>query len=159
MIGRSVSSKPFCCSWAAIRSVWLLHTHTHTDTHRWLTPCGADRTTGERNSVCQGSDVSSGSAVRSRMAPDVCPVLQVELLIENEAEKDYLYDVLRMYHQWVPPVAARCGCSVCVCEQVALSFWFSLCHAHSCMFTPLYYYMNKMLLNRRCPEKLLNQNW
>lgn len=25
--------------------------------------------------------------------------LQVELLIENEAEKDYLYDVLRMYHQ------------------------------------------------------------
>uniref|UniRef100_A0AAQ5YUZ5 Harmonin n=1 Tax=Amphiprion ocellaris TaxID=80972 RepID=A0AAQ5YUZ5_AMPOC len=33
------------------------------------------------------------------MAPDVCVVLQVELLIENEAEKDYLYDVLRMYHQ------------------------------------------------------------
>ena len=28
-------------------------------------------------------------------------VLQVELLIDNEAEKDYLYDVLRMYHQWV----------------------------------------------------------
>ncbi|KAK0153672.1 Harmonin [Merluccius polli] len=26
-------------------------------------------------------------------------VLTVELLIENEAEKDYLYDVLRMYHQ------------------------------------------------------------
>lgn len=26
-------------------------------------------------------------------------VLQVELLIDNEAEKDYLYDVLRMYHQ------------------------------------------------------------
>ena len=25
--------------------------------------------------------------------------VQVELLIENEAEKDYLYDVLRMYHQ------------------------------------------------------------
>uniref|UniRef100_A0A3B4EM74 Harmonin n=1 Tax=Pygocentrus nattereri TaxID=42514 RepID=A0A3B4EM74_PYGNA len=25
--------------------------------------------------------------------------LQVELLIDNEAEKDYLYDVLRMYHQ------------------------------------------------------------
>lgn len=24
---------------------------------------------------------------------------QVELLIENEAEKDYLFDVLRMYHQ------------------------------------------------------------
>ncbi|KAK7891707.1 hypothetical protein WMY93_023670 [Mugilogobius chulae] len=24
---------------------------------------------------------------------------KVELLIENEAEKDYLYDVLRMYHQ------------------------------------------------------------
>uniref|UniRef100_A0A8C9X1K8 Harmonin n=1 Tax=Sander lucioperca TaxID=283035 RepID=A0A8C9X1K8_SANLU len=33
------------------------------------------------------------------MAPDVCSFLQVELLIENEAEKDYLYDVLRMYHQ------------------------------------------------------------
>lgn len=73
--------------------------HTHTDTHRWLTPCGVDRTTGERNSVCQGLTFSSGSAVRSRMAPDVCPFLQVELLIENEAEKDYLYDVLRMYHQ------------------------------------------------------------
>uniref|UniRef100_A0A673IFS0 USH1 protein network component harmonin n=1 Tax=Sinocyclocheilus rhinocerous TaxID=307959 RepID=A0A673IFS0_9TELE len=28
----------------------------------------------------------------------VCAV-QVELLIDNEAEKDYLYDVLRMYHQ------------------------------------------------------------
>lgn len=28
-------------------------------------------------------------------------VCQVELLIDNEAEKDYLYDVLRMYHQWV----------------------------------------------------------
>uniref|UniRef100_A0A7N6AS98 Harmonin n=1 Tax=Anabas testudineus TaxID=64144 RepID=A0A7N6AS98_ANATE len=26
-------------------------------------------------------------------------LLRVELLIENEAEKDYLYDVLRMYHQ------------------------------------------------------------
>lgn len=24
---------------------------------------------------------------------------QVELLIDNEAEKDYLYDVLRMYHK------------------------------------------------------------
>lgn len=24
---------------------------------------------------------------------------QVNLLIDNEAEKDYLYDVLRMYHQ------------------------------------------------------------
>lgn len=33
------------------------------------------------------------------MAPDVSFLLQVELLIENEAEKDYLYDVLRMYHQ------------------------------------------------------------
>uniref|UniRef100_A0A3Q3KSK2 Harmonin n=1 Tax=Mastacembelus armatus TaxID=205130 RepID=A0A3Q3KSK2_9TELE len=33
------------------------------------------------------------------MAPYVCGFLQVELLIENEAEKDYLYDVLRMYHQ------------------------------------------------------------
>uniref|UniRef100_A0A8C3GCJ6 Harmonin n=1 Tax=Cyclopterus lumpus TaxID=8103 RepID=A0A8C3GCJ6_CYCLU len=30
---------------------------------------------------------------------NVFPFLQVELLIENEAEKDYLYDVLRMYHQ------------------------------------------------------------
>lgn len=29
---------------------------------------------------------------------EVC-VLQVELLVDNEAEKDYLYDVLRMYHQ------------------------------------------------------------
>jgi len=28
----------------------------------------------------------------------VC-VVQVELLVDNEAEKDYLYDVLRMYHQ------------------------------------------------------------
>ena len=35
------------------------------------------------------------------MCPDVCFLLQVESLIENEAEKDYLYDVLRMYHQWV----------------------------------------------------------
>lgn len=26
-------------------------------------------------------------------------VAQVELLVDNEAEKDYLYDVLRMYHQ------------------------------------------------------------
>lgn len=33
------------------------------------------------------------------MAPDVFTFLQVELLIENEAEKDYLFDVLRMYHQ------------------------------------------------------------
>uniref|UniRef100_A0A672H1U5 Harmonin n=1 Tax=Salarias fasciatus TaxID=181472 RepID=A0A672H1U5_SALFA len=33
------------------------------------------------------------------MVPDVFVFLQVELLIENEAEKDYLYDVLRMYHQ------------------------------------------------------------
>uniref|UniRef100_A0AAX7SWI2 PDZ domain-containing protein n=1 Tax=Astatotilapia calliptera TaxID=8154 RepID=A0AAX7SWI2_ASTCA len=33
------------------------------------------------------------------MVPDACVFLQVELLIENEAEKDYLYDVLRMYHQ------------------------------------------------------------
>lgn len=33
------------------------------------------------------------------MVPDVCSLLQVESLIENEAEKDYLYDVLRMYHQ------------------------------------------------------------
>uniref|UniRef100_A0A8D3BX79 Harmonin n=1 Tax=Scophthalmus maximus TaxID=52904 RepID=A0A8D3BX79_SCOMX len=33
------------------------------------------------------------------MPPKVCLFLQVELLIENEAEKDYLYDVLRMYHQ------------------------------------------------------------
>lgn len=24
---------------------------------------------------------------------------QVDFLIENDAEKDYLYDVLRMYHQ------------------------------------------------------------
>ena len=39
------------------------------------------------------------------MAPDVRLFLQVELLIENEAEKDYLYDVLRMYHQWVPLVS------------------------------------------------------
>uniref|UniRef100_A0A7N9AVP6 Usher syndrome 1C n=1 Tax=Mastacembelus armatus TaxID=205130 RepID=A0A7N9AVP6_9TELE len=39
------------------------------------------------------------SAVTRRMAPYVCGFLQVELLIENEAEKDYLYDVLRMYHQ------------------------------------------------------------
>lgn len=28
-----------------------------------------------------------------------CCSLQVELLIDNEAEKDYLYDVLRMYHK------------------------------------------------------------
>lgn len=28
-----------------------------------------------------------------------CFSLQVELLIDNEAEKDYLYDVLRMYHK------------------------------------------------------------
>ena len=26
-------------------------------------------------------------------------VFQVDFLIENDAEKDYLYDVLRMYHQ------------------------------------------------------------
>lgn len=32
------------------------------------------------------------------VTPHVC-FLQVESLIENEAEKDYLYDVLRMYHQ------------------------------------------------------------
>lgn len=30
---------------------------------------------------------------------EVCVLVQVELLIDNEAEKDYLYDVLRMYHQ------------------------------------------------------------
>lgn len=29
----------------------------------------------------------------------MCCYLQVELLIDNEAEKDYLYDVLRMYHK------------------------------------------------------------
>uniref|UniRef100_A0A8C6Y589 USH1 protein network component harmonin n=1 Tax=Naja naja TaxID=35670 RepID=A0A8C6Y589_NAJNA len=28
-----------------------------------------------------------------------CFIFQVDLLIDNEAEKDYLYDVLRMYHQ------------------------------------------------------------
>lgn len=26
-------------------------------------------------------------------------IFQVDLLIDSEAEKDYLYDVLRMYHQ------------------------------------------------------------
>lgn len=30
---------------------------------------------------------------------EVCVLVQVELLVDNEAEKDYLYDVLRMYHQ------------------------------------------------------------
>lgn len=38
------------------------------------------------------------------MTLHVCRFSQVELLIENEAEKDYLYDVLRMYHQWVQSV-------------------------------------------------------
>uniref|UniRef100_A0A667XNA8 Harmonin n=1 Tax=Myripristis murdjan TaxID=586833 RepID=A0A667XNA8_9TELE len=33
------------------------------------------------------------------MGLDFCLLLQVELLLDNEAEKDYLYDVLRMYHQ------------------------------------------------------------
>lgn len=33
------------------------------------------------------------------MKKDACVFLQVELLIENEAEKDYLYDVLRLYHR------------------------------------------------------------
>lgn len=37
--------------------------------------------------------------VRKAEFPDASFVLQVETLIENEAEKDYLYDVLRMYHQ------------------------------------------------------------
>lgn len=45
--------------------------------------------TGPQESVVWGVPWLSG----------VCPFLQVESLIENEAEKDYLYDVLRMYHQ------------------------------------------------------------
>lgn len=57
-----------------------------------FTPRGVDRTTGQEHRVCQGAD-------RRRMTPNVSVSLQVELLIENEAEKDYLYDVLRMYHQ------------------------------------------------------------
>lgn len=39
------------------------------------------------------------TAVRRGGVLDACSSLQVESLIENEAEKDYLYDVLRMYHQ------------------------------------------------------------
>lgn len=77
----------------------LYDTHSHTDTHRWLTPPVTKGQDHRRATVCWWSDVSFGSAVRRRMAPDVCPFLQVESLIENEAEKDYLYDVLRMYHQ------------------------------------------------------------
>lgn len=49
--------------------------------------------------MCVCVDLASDSAVSQRMPPKVCLFLQVELLIENEAEKDYLYDVLRMYHQ------------------------------------------------------------
>lgn len=49
---------------------------------------------------------------------DACSSLQVESLIENEAEKDYLYDVLRMYHQWVasvlPPLFSLLFPHVCV---------------------------------------------
>lgn len=66
-------------------------TPTHTELFFFI-PRGVDRTTRQEHSVYQG-------AGRRRMAPDVSVSLQVELLIENEAEKDYLFDVLRMYHQ------------------------------------------------------------
>lgn len=72
---------------------------TEVDTHSWFTPLVALTTTGE--SVRQWAD-------GRRMVTGVCVFLQVELLIENEAEKDYLYDVLRMYHQWVPFVTVCC---------------------------------------------------
>lgn len=87
-IGRSDSSNLFCCSWAATRFVWCRDSWPHVligQDHsrepqfvscRWCLPCVHGVT------------------------PHVC-FLQVESLIENEAEKDYLYDVLRIYHQWV----------------------------------------------------------
>lgn len=50
------------------------------------------------------------------MKKDACVFLQVELLIENEAEKDYLYDVLRLYHRWVPSVTAQHGFIVVITD-------------------------------------------
>ena len=117
------------------RQVCLTPTHTRTHTHtqvivhptRW---CWQDH---RREVQC----VSVGWCIptaRRRMAPCVCPFLQVELLIENEAEKDYLYDVLRMYHQWV------------ACGTVAFSVLFCLCLEEK---------------ERLCPWIIasFNQNW
>lgn len=147
VIGRSVSSNPFCCNWAAIRFVWHKLTHRHTQVAH--PPCDPRTGPQESHSVCRWSDVSFGSAVRRRMAPDVCPFLQVESLIENEAEKDYLYDVLRMYHQWVPSV---CGYSVYVCQQVALSVSSLLYHAHL--------YNTMLLISVDCVRTTtFNSNW
>lgn len=98
--------------------VCMKHAHTHADTSAGGSlPCDTDRGDGVSVVWC-----FQWSAVRRRLAPAVCPFLQVESLIENEAEKDYLYDVLRMYHQWVPSVTAWGGCSVYVCEYMNTMF-------------------------------------
>lgn len=47
-----------------------------------------------------GKDViESDFVIINNDLSEVCVLAQVELLVDNEAEKDYLYDVLRMYHQ------------------------------------------------------------
>lgn len=118
-IGRSDSSNLFCCSWAATRFVWCRDSWPHVvigQDHsrepqfvscRWCLPC----VHGVTAHVC---------------------FLQVESLIENEAEKDYLYDVLRIYHEWVPILTAWLQCAA-----LMLSFHFSLlfflCSVHECI--------------------------
>lgn len=96
--GQNASSKRFFCSWVAIR--FVRNTHS----------CGPH----EGECVCV-----FWFCVRRGVVPDVCSLLQVESLIENEAEKDYLYDVLRMYHQWVAllySLLIHTVCIYCVCH-------------------------------------------